>query len=148
LAPISGSTNTTWIQYTYSYTATKTAPILIFGFDSYNIVYIVVDDVSVVDTSNASVELLVNPSFENSTSIATGWTTWCTTSCTAGAGTIATTNCRTGNCFKDLCSGGGVDYIGQAFAATIGHIYNISFWSQRVKVPGSGTTVTLYTGIV
>jgi hypothetical protein len=42
---------------------------------------------------------------------------------------------------------GGVDYIEQTFAATITHVYNISFWTQRVQI-GAPIGVTLYVGII
>ena len=115
--------------------------------------YLVIDDVSVVDTTNSSVQLLTNPSFENSTSGPTGWTVWCASTCNTGtAGNVTNSVCRTGTCYKSGCSGGAgnVDYLGQAFSAVIGRTYNITFWSQRVRFSATSPTsvATLYAGII
>ena len=97
----SGNANTAWIQFISTYTATKTNPL---------------------------VELLSNPSFESSLSIATGWTAWCASSCRDGtAGNITINGCRSGICYIDSCNGGGVDYFAQRFPAIIGRAYNIFF---------------------
>ena len=148
LTTVSGSGNTTWVQYTYNYTANKTNATLMFAVDGYTTVYIAVDDVSIVDTANPSVQLLENPSFENSTSVATGWNIWCSETCVnGGAGTIITSGCRTSNCYRSYCAGGGKDYLLQSFSTIISHIYTISFWTQRVRF-GATTTVYLYVGVV
>lgn len=153
IASPSGNANTTWLSYSAFYTANKTNPILIFGFDASSVIYLVIDDVSVVDTTNSSVQLLTNPSFENSTSGPTRWTAWCTSSCNAGtAGNVTNSGCRTGMCYKSGCNGGtaNVDYLGQAFSAVIGRTYNITFWSQRVRFSTTmgASTATLYAGII
>ena len=149
MANITGSTNTTWTQYSYSYTAVSTAPRLVFGFDAANNIYIALDDVSVVDTASSLVELLANPSFENSSTTATGWSTSCTTSCMgSSSAAVITSGCRTNNCLKSLCYGGGVDYIGQVFSAVVSHVYNITFWTQRVITGGAASAVILYAGII
>ena len=122
---------------------------LLFGFDAANNVYIAMDDISVVNTANPSVQLLVNPSFENSSSSAIGWTSACMGSCSGGSqAAVITSGCRTGNCIRSLCYGGGVDYIGQIFPATVSQIYNITFWTQRVQTTTATNMVTLYAGIM
>jgi hypothetical protein len=120
-----------------------------FGFASVIHVYLALDNVSVVDTANLSVELLVNPNFANLTLNLTGWTIMCSTSCTGGTGgTIITTNCLADNCFRSECNSGH-EYLVQSFPATVGHTYNISFWSQRVKYLNTGSgAATLYVGIL
>jgi hypothetical protein len=117
--------------YSYNYTALTTAPTLQFGFhNNGGMDYSYVDDVSVVATSAPSNQLLVNPGFENSTSVATGWITWCQP---GGCGTgnqgkvINNSTCYSGNCFVDHCTNG-YDYLMQSFSATISSTYNISFW--------------------
>ena len=134
----------------YNYTATKTAPILIFGFDATMSMYIAIDDVSVVDIAFPTIELLNNPSFENSSIDATGWTDWCTYTCSFGsAGEVTTTACHSGKCYASGCHGVGTDYLGQGFPAVIGRTYSISFWFQRVRFSTfSSSAVTLYVGIV
>ena len=150
LANSSGIVNTTWVPFTQTWIADKTNPILIFGFDASTSVYITLDDVSVVDTTNSSIELLMNPSFENSTSRPTGCTAWCTSTCgTGSAGNVTSSGCRTSRCYKSGCNNGGIDYLGQAFSAMIGRTYNITFWSQRVRYSASNNlTVVFYAGII
>jgi len=105
------------------------------------------DDTSVVDTSNSAVQLLQNPNFENSSTSPTYWTIWCTSSCVNGTGgTIVSTDCHSGYCYRSECAG--TEYLGQTFSATVGHIYNVTFWYQRVKIGGGNIAETLYAGII
>ena len=114
-----------------------TAPTLTFGFkDSGGSDYTYLDDVSVVDINATSIELLDNPSFENSTSTPTGWVTWCTSACVSGAGQVATSGCFSTNCYKDHCQNN-FNYLAQSFSATIGRVYRISF---RLYQTGGGNT--------
>jgi hypothetical protein len=114
-------------------------PTLIFGFSNANLGYNYLDDVSVVDNSAPSIQLLNNPSFENSTTTLTGWTTWCGNTTYCGVGfpgqVVANNSCHSGNCYYDHCRTN-YDYLAQSFSATIGHIYTISFWLQQT---GTGT---------
>jgi hypothetical protein len=72
----------------------------------------------------------------------------CSSSCSGTGGTIITTNCLADNCFRSECSSGH-EYLVQSFPATVGHTYNISFWSQRVKYFNFGSgAATLYVGIL
>ncbi len=150
LATFSGSIETNWTRYEYNHTATKTDPILIFGVEGHPLLSIMIDDVSIINITNPFVELLINPSFDNSTaSPPIGWSIWCI--CSAGSGgTVVTSDCRvTGNCYQSQCYGGfGIDYLVQTFSAVVGHVYTISFWFQRERSSGSGGTATLYVDII
>jgi hypothetical protein len=89
------------------------------------------DDVSIVDVTTPSSQLLQNPSFDNSTTALTGWTQYCTSTCPsvndAGKVTFGP-NCTSTNCYVDHCYGGPViDFLSQTVSTTIGHVYTISF---------------------
>ena len=136
----------TWTQYQYNRTAIATASIIVFGYiedpGGGAKRYWYLDDVSVVDVTNTSVQLLQNPSFDNSITALTGWTQYCTSVCPTGqAGqVINSTNCRSTNCYMDHCYGGGpntVDFLSQTFPTTIGHVYTFSFW---IVTTGTGPT--------
>lgn len=144
----SGNGNSTWIQLTNTYVANKTNPILIFGFNVNGSMYTRLDDVSVVDTTNPSVQLLANPGFESSPFNATGWTNWCASVCNNGtAGYLVSSGCRNSTCYMNKCTGG-TEYIGQGFPAIIGRTYNISFWFERVKYAASVSWMVLHVGII
>lgn len=125
-----------WTYYSKNYTATKPAPVVQFathGGPAAENVYL--DGVSVVDTSQPTVELLSNPSFEMSPVATTAWVIWCTSSCVGSddGGQISTSGCQAtygSNCYKSHCETG-YDFLGQAFSATIGTIYRISFWYRK-----------------
>ena len=129
-----------WTLYTYNYMATHSLPTLSFavhGGGASETVYL--DDVSVTDKIAPSIQLLNNPSFENSTSTVTGWVMWCTSSCqTSGdGGTIINTGCHTGsgnNCYTNHCKNG-YDFLGQTFSTIVGHNYTISFWLHKTGGP-------------
>jgi hypothetical protein len=107
------------------------------------------DDISVVDTASPSVQLLENPSFENSSTTLIDWTVWCGNTCSGGTqGTIVTGgNCLSGNCYRSQCTGtNGVDSLVQIFPAVVGHTYTVSFYFRR-QVLWFGSTVILYVGI-
>jgi hypothetical protein len=143
---VSGSIS--WTLYSYNYTATNPAPTLSFTVHSgpaHETAYL--DDVSVVDNSAPSIQLLNNPSFENSTSTVAGWVIWCTSSCISSGdgGQITTSGCHSGsgsNCYMDHCNAG-YDFLGQSFPATVGHNYTISFWLYK----NSGGGGTFYANI-
>jgi hypothetical protein len=133
-----------WTQYQYNRTANAAASTIMFGFicdpGGGALRYWYLDDVSVVDVANTSVQLLQNPSFSNSTTALTGWTQYCTNTCPTGqAGQVTTgSSCRSTNCYMDHCYGGGpspVDFLSQTFPTTIGHVYTFSFW---IVTTGSG----------
>ena len=98
--------------------ATKTDPSLVLAVDGSNEMYILIDDISVVDTTNPSVQLLNNPSFEFSSTTYTDWTLWCTQTCAIPVmeeSIIMGSDCSTGNCYKSQCNNGGTDYLVQTF---------------------------------
>jgi hypothetical protein len=123
---------------TFSYTAIYTNPVLYFGIQTVTGDYHYFDDVSVVDVTAPSVQLLQNPSFDNSTMQPTGWDEWCVSTCnTTGGnapGLIVTGSsiCHSSpyKCLQTECgpAGVGIYFIGQSFPAIIGHMYTISFW--------------------
>ena len=108
---------------------------LLFGFtsDSYGTARCwYLDTVSVFDVSTPGTQLLQNPGFDNSSSVLTGWTQYCTSTCSTNAGKATSSSCQSGNCYVDRCpatlSSVQIDFIGQTFSTVIGHIYTISFW--------------------
>jgi hypothetical protein len=114
-----------------------------FGFKGYGMMdYSYLDSVSVVDSSAPSIQLLDNSGFDNSSSIAYGWTTWCQSACGSGSGAVTSSFCYSGNCYVDHCQNQ-YDYIAQSFSATIGHIYTISF---RLKQTG-GPNAVMYANV-
>jgi hypothetical protein len=127
---------TAWTFYSYNYTATTTSPTLQFGIMTEGARFYYLDDVSVVDISAPSVEMLLNPSFENSTTNLVDWVLSCDSNCNQGGGgggqVVSNANCylSTGTCYRDNCSGGSgpINFLRQSFSATIGHIYKISYW--------------------
>ena len=129
-----GGVPTTWTTYYYNYTATATVHTIMFGFtaDGSGKRMWFLDDVSIVDIVAPTVQLLQNPSFDNSTTALTGWTQYCTSTCPSGSangGQVATgINCTSTNCYMDRCYGGGAfDLLSQTFPTIIGHNYSISF---------------------
>jgi hypothetical protein len=123
-----------WTMYEYNYTANTTAPTLMFSFrgDAAGGRVWFLDDVSVVAVTAPGIELLRNPSFDNSTTTLTGWTQWCTSTCPGGitnAGHVASGSiCSSTNCYADYCHDpGGFDILSQTFSANAGLIYTISF---------------------
>ena len=122
-----------WTFYSFNYTATRSSHTLSFtvhGGGASETTYL--DNVSVVDRSVPSTEVLHNPSFENSTSIPTSWSSWCSSSCTkSGDGyEIVNSGCEPSSgsyCIRNHCKDG-YDFLGQSFSTIIGHVYKISFW--------------------
>lgn len=113
-------------------------------------IYIALDDVSVIDVAFPAIQLLRNPSFENSSSSPVGWNRWCTDECSSGSeGSVDDDGCRSNRCFISQCRGGGVEYLAQGFSAIIGRIYTISMWVQRVRINLlSNSAVVLHVGII
>jgi len=118
-----------------------------FGFvgDGSGLRYWFLDNVSIVDVTAPSIQLLQNPSFENSTTTLTGWTQYCTSTCLFGsinAGQVTTgLNCMSNNCYVDHCYGGSaIDFLSQTFSANIGHVYTISFWIIDYGIGLNGAT--------
>ncbi|CAF3307053.1 unnamed protein product [Rotaria socialis] len=124
-----------WTNQQFNYTATKTSPTLVFTTVSTNRIFYL-DSVSVVDTTNSSIELLQNPGFDNSSTALFDWLLWCSSTCGGSGGQLISSSCLSGNCFQDACSGG-TDYLLQTFSATIGSTYTISFWLKRSGAGGA-----------
>ncbi len=117
-----------WTLYSFNHTAVTTAPTIVFGFKNGPMDTIYLDDISVVCTSTPLIQLLTNPSFENSTSVLTSWVTWCQSGCgTGNQGKVTTSGCYSGNCYVDHCQNHTYDFLAQSFSATIGNTYTISF---------------------
>jgi hypothetical protein len=135
-----------WTLFAYNYTPISTIPTLVFAFAVGSSDYNYLDDVSVVDNSAPSIQLLQNPNFQNSTTTPTGWTQWCATVANCGTGfpgtIISNSSCYTNNCYIDHCHTN-YDYLVQSFSATIGHTYTISFWLQQV----GATTLKFYANV-
>lgn len=123
-----------------TYTANKLYPTLMFTGEGGGNDFYTLDSVSVVDTSSPSIELLDNPGFDNSSGALNGWNQWCDANCGGNQGTavvIKTTGCQSNKCLSINCSGGptAVYILTQTFSATIGRVYNITFW---LKYSGGG----------
>ena len=139
------SSPSTWTKITLSYTANYTNPVLYFSIQTAAGTYHYLDDVSVVDTTAVTLELLDNPSFDNATAFA-GWDQWCASTCTpTGNGApgqiISGVTCHSPpyNCFQIECvNAANIYLISQPFAAILGHTYTISFWHLHAGT-GSGT---------
>ena len=135
-----------WDPFTYNFTATKSKHLLVFGFQKGSSGNVFLDDVSAVNINQPSVELLQNPSFQNSTVVPpTGWISWCRSSCTGGAtegGVVITSGCHGGggsNCYQGACTTGYL-LLGQEFSTTVGNMYMITFWAQ---ITGSSIVLSL-----
>lgn len=126
------TTVSTWTQFQYNYMALSSRPILIFAFRGSGSASYGLDEVSVTDVTSPGVEILQNPSFENSSSSLPGWVTWCQSSCGGTPGQVSSSSCRPGSgslCYKDSCQNN-VDFLGQSFPAIVGRVYIISFYLQ------------------
>ncbi|CAF0925035.1 unnamed protein product [Adineta steineri] len=129
-----------WTQFSFNYTATNLISTLTFtihGGPAGELCYL--DDVSFVSRNASSIQLLQNPSFENSTAVPSGWVTWCASSCSSigDGGNIISSGCHSdsGNtCYSGRCNGG-YDFLGQSVATTIGNNYIISFWLMKTGGP-------------
>jgi hypothetical protein len=143
-AYLNGSTPSGWTSYLYNYSATKTEPIVMFGFETDGLQMYYLDNVSVVDSSAPLIELLNNPSFENSTTSADDWFTSCQSTCGDVASQIFSgPQCSgsSGNCFMASCTSGGssISSLSQSFVATIGNTYIISYMLNQAGGSNNGT---------
>ena len=142
-----------WTQVTRSYLANYTDPLLIFGFQTSAGDTHYIDNVSVVDTTNLTIELLDNGGFSNTSTPLVGWNQWCATSCNNN-GNIAVGEqfssypCSTANkCLQACCDStiAGIYFIGQKFEAVIGRTYTISFYHIHM---GSSSGNELYVDVI
>jgi hypothetical protein len=147
LASVNLSTPASWTQYSYNYTAVSTTPILIFGIQTEPARTYYMDNVSVVDVSTPSIQLIANGAFENSTTLLTSWTLWCSSSCgpgpDAGGGVSSAASCNlaSGQCFGGSCSNLGILFLSQSFPAVLNHIYTISYWLLAQGGGGGGVNI-------
>ncbi len=120
---------TSYQKQMFNYTALATGiATLEFGFKAKNPAKTWhLDDVSIVDTTPANSEMLVNGGFENGTLI--GWQVICSSiNCGGTGGTIVQSPCYSGSyCYEGACQGA-YDFLHQSFNVTIGHVYLLSFW--------------------
>ncbi|CAF0867482.1 unnamed protein product [Adineta steineri] len=147
---LTSSSNVSWTQYSYNFTAYETATTISFGVNGNTQNCIFLDDISVIDIANPSVELLTNPGFENSTTTLTGWNAWYASTCggSSAGHIVSDSDCRfSSNCYRGQCSSSGTDYLIQSFATTLNHVYTISFWQRSVRFSSGGASLYLYIDI-
>jgi len=133
--------DTTYKQYTASFVATTTASTVTFTF-RHDPGFFAFDDASVVDTTHASANLLVNGNFETGGTTTAGggspgWTYFQQAGVTfLGFQTMATNGLSPhgGSYFWYDGATQGYDGIDQTFATTVGDTYQISFWLDQVNV--------------
>ncbi|CAF1451577.1 unnamed protein product [Adineta ricciae] len=125
---------------TTSASTTSIEPTLRFIFDGGPADCSYLDNISITDNNAPSVQLLSNPSFENSTSSPVGWSVANSSTCQGVTqGQVITSGCQTSsgnNCFKAYCVRG-YEYLFQSFNATIGDFYTISFWLEQTGGPAA-----------
>ena len=138
-----------WILYSYNYSASKTAPILSFGFETSGAYAYYLDDVSVVDVGAPSIELLTDPSFESSTSNNTAWTQSCETACANQIVSASQCSGSSGNCFMAFCPNGNssISFLSQPFSATIGNTYTISYMLNHLGNSSVGS-ISFYLDVI
>lgn len=139
LGLLTGYASSSWTDYSYTFTASKTKHFLIFGFEAeFNRSWLM-DNTSLTENSSPFTEILQNPDFELSNTSLLGWQQWCASYCHSGTSgkVISGSDCDvdSGNCFQSSCLGPGTDFIGQSFAAMPGSNYTVSV---ALAVTGSG----------
>ena len=133
LSMLNLSTQSSWTRYARNFTASTATPILIFGFETENARAFYLDNVSIADVTAPNLQLLQNSNFENSTKALTGWTEWCSSSCSNTVSSLSVgSNCygSVGVCFSVKCSGSGISFFGQSFSAVINRTYTLAYWLQ------------------
>lgn len=135
--PIPGAT---YVNYTVNFTAVLTSTDITFAFRN-DPGFTAMDDVSVVDITTASGNLISNGGFESNL---TGWTYDNVYGATYGGAVdpTTTTNCdghvgpRSGS--NDFCDGavGSYDAVDQVIATTIGDTYTVSYWLASYDATG------------
>ncbi len=141
-----------WTKRSYNYTAINSISTIVFGIHGNLFLSLYLDDISVIDNANPSIQLIKNSGFENSTTSLIGWNLWCSSSCGSGTqgGLISSSNCRSSNnCFKDECDNSGTDFLAQSFPTIVNHIYTISFYQQQIQnIYPNYYSITLYIDII
>ena len=142
-----------WTQVIRSYTANYTDPILLFGIQTSGGDSHYLDSISVVDTTNPTIELLDNAGFSNTTPAFAGWTQWCVSTCNNNGNTAVAEQqsmypCTLANkCLQATCDStvAGIYFIGQKFEAVLGRTYTISFYHIHI---GLSSGNELYVDII
>lgn len=150
LAHLSGTSPSQWISYSYSYTATATTSTVFFGFEADLAHVFILDEVSIMDTSAPSLELLNNPSFEDSTMKATSWNEPCHSGCTREiASGSECSGGALGKCLKVSCPNGNPSkfILSQSIQTILGKTYTISFKFHHQGNPNIGRN-SLYLNLV
>ena len=141
-----------WTKRSYNYTAINSISTIVFGVNGNTAVSLYLDDISVIDNANPSIELIQNPGFENSTTSLTGWNLWCSSSCgfDSQGHLESSSNCHSShNCFEDECDSSGTDFLVQSFSTIVSHRYTISFYQQQILNPLSlPASIILYIDII
>jgi hypothetical protein len=120
------SSTSSYFQVSFYYYAQNSSETLTFGIVN-GPAYTYLDDVSVIDVTQSSTQLLCNGGFENGTCI-----------CWSGTCPINTSPCHTGS----YCINNGytsMTYMSQTFNTIVGDLLYISFYTYW---SGSGSSVT------
>ena len=137
---LSGNTPTVWSQFDFNFTATSPIQKLSFRFDAGNSDKYYLDDVSVANVNTLGIQLLMNPSFENSPTHIVDWTVACSSGCLGQANLESGSACYlSSSCLLAQCYGYN-ETVSQSFGSTIGNIYSVSF---RLRLDASGPSAPL-----
>ena len=135
IASSNGSVPPGWRLYSHSYTATHTSPTLSFAFETHGDCQYYLDEVSVTDNDASSIQLLHNPSFDQSATQLTAWETSCEATCWTKL--VAGVPClnSSGQCLLIQCGEGlsSPIFLSQSFVSIIGHTYSISYALSEVR---------------
>ncbi|CAF2087035.1 unnamed protein product [Rotaria magnacalcarata] len=142
---LTGYASPGWTQYSATFTAVQSKYALVFGFQADVNRSWILDDISLVKNSAPAIEILLNPSFGNSSVSIINWVLWCSSYCQFGtSGKLLTgADCYlgTGNCFTSACLGPGVEFLGQYFSASVGSTYTITFELSLTGISSVSSTM-------
>ncbi|CAF2153942.1 unnamed protein product [Rotaria magnacalcarata] len=142
---LTGYASSGWTQYSATFTAVQSKYALVFGFQADVNRSWILDDISLVKNSAPAIEILLNPSFGNSSVSIINWVLWCSSYCQFGtSGKLLTgADCYlgTGNCFTSACLGPGVEFLGQYFSASVGSTYTITFELSLTGISSVSSTM-------
>jgi hypothetical protein len=127
----------TYTNYVYNFNPTSTSATLQLAFSKASgagVWYL--DDVSVQDV-NTSTEMLINGQFE--TGNFSGWSQFCTGSCSGFLGSVQTGSCYQGTyCYETYCLNALI-YLIQTITTTVGHSYVVSYFLKSSPSGGPGS---------